>query len=470
MASIANQPSTSTPLKRDHEEAELSDLSGELENKIPALFVTPPGINLPPSQESRSSKLTELEIPPETPQWAKTILSQFWQKFEELERSKDFDNTFSSETKETCENLQKSVKELTNQITDIQNKMETKMNILEEENRQLNTKLLKLEGYSRRDNMLICGFPEEFGETSYDCTDKVRHLFYDIGFEYPENIGIVRCHRKGKANYNSNTGRFYGPPRPIIVKFQWPEEREYIWESRMQLKGSGYFFAEDFPETIEKNRQTLWPAYKKAKALRTEYRKVEMIEDKLVLDNHTYTVQNMHTLPININPSTKAEKTNESTVAFFGKQSPLSNHHPASFKHDGQGYNCTEQYLMKEKALLFNDEATAYKIMASKNPVEQKHLGKKVEKLPNYNERTWQQKAPKIMETALNAKFSQNKTLCKWLLDTKDKTLAEASRDKFWGVGLGLHDSKIMNTQLWKGQNTLGKALMKVRTLLKPKN
>ena len=73
-------------MKRDHDEAELSDLSIELENKMPALFDTPPGITLSDSQP----KPPVLKMPEDTPEWAKTIFAQFWEKFTESTNHQEF--------------------------------------------------------------------------------------------------------------------------------------------------------------------------------------------------------------------------------------------------------------------------------------------------------------------------------------------------------------------------------------------
>lgn len=121
----------------------------------------------------------------------------------------------------------------------------------------------------------------------------------------------------------------------------------------------------------------------------------------------------MSSLPTDINPAAYAEKRDDDSVALFGLQSPLSNHHPATFKLDGHTYNYTEQYLMKEKAMLFSKETTAVKIMASRSPTEMKQFGRSVEKSPLYDERRWHNIAPKIMEKALYEKFSQNKHIGK---------------------------------------------------------
>ena len=65
-------------------------------------------------------------------------------------------------------------------------------------------------------------------------------------------------------------------------------------------------------------------------------------------------------------------------------------------------------------------------------------------------------------------KFSQNEKLKQFLLNTKDKILAEASpHDKIWGIGMAEDDKEILNPEKWKGENLLGKALMKVRDIIK---
>ncbi len=64
------------------------------------------------------------------------------------------------------------------------------------------------------------------------------------------------------------------------------------------------------------------------------------------------------------------------------------------------------------------------------------------------------------MEKALLAKFSQNRTLRSVLLETGDVEIVEDSpRDWFWGCGKD-----------GKGENMLGKLLMKVRSHLSGKN
>ena len=65
----------------------------------------------------------------------------------------------------------------------------------------------------------------------------------------------------------------------------------------------------------------------------------------------------------------------------FFWQGPFSQWHRANFTIDGVTYNCAEQYMMHQKALLFADYDVAKQIMASTNPKEQKALDRKSTRL-----------------------------------------------------------------------------------------
>ncbi len=65
------------------------------------------------------------------------------------------------------------------------------------------------------------------------------------------------------------------------------------------------------------------------------------------------------------------------------------------------------------------------------------------------------------------AKFSQNTDLKQYLLATSTTTLAEASLDPTWGIGLSLRNPNKMDKNKWSGKNWLGNLLMSVRTDIK---
>ena len=127
----------------------------------------------------------------------------------------------------------------------------------------------------------------------------------------------------------------------------------------------------------------------------------------------------------------------------------------------GIQYNCSEQYMMAEKARLFFDFEIEQRIMESENPKQQKALGRQVK---NFNQEIWALHKERIVYEANVYKFSQNQEHYDQLMSTEGKTLVEASPyDRIWGIGLVADDPKAKNRVLWKGQNLLGKTLTRVR-------
>ena len=138
----------------------------------------------------------------------------------------------------------------------------------------------------------------------------------------------------------------------------------------------------------------------------------------------------------------------------------LSNFYPSQFTDvDNIKYHCSEQYLMACKAFIMNDLNTMERIMHTNNPYQCKKLGRQVK---NWNQELWDQNKCDIMFDALYYKFSQNDDIRQKLLSTGNSTLAEASpRDRIWGIGLNISDAQ--SGKDWRGQNLLGKTLMRVR-------
>mgnify|MGYP001144383047 CR=1 FL=1 len=143
----------------------------------------------------------------------------------------------------------------------------------------------------------------------------------------------------------------------------------------------------------------------------------------------------------------------------------LSNWYPSVFRLGGVEYASTEQYIMYQKAILFQDVETARQILATEKPGAIKALGRGVQ---NYNDAVWSGQRQIIVYQGLLEKFRQNKALKKQLLTTGESVLAEcAVRDKIWGIGLSMKDPRRFDLNAWQGQNLLGFSLMCVRAALR---
>lgn len=123
-------------------------------------------------------------------------------------------------------------------------------------------------------------------------------------------------------------------------------------------------------------------------------------------------------------------------------------------------FTCAEQGMMWHKAMLFDDEETAAKIIKEASPREQQALGRLVK---NYDQKTWDDNKFEIVSRMNYFKFSQNPELKELLLTTYGYELVEASPDNIWGCGLTEDDEMILNKENWTGQNLLGQALMVAR-------
>lgn len=84
----------------------------------------------------------------------------------------------------------------------------------------------------------------------------------------------------------------------------------------------------------------------------------------------------------------------------------------------------TEQYMMFQKAIVFNDLEIADKIMLEPNPEKQKALGRKVK---NFDHKKWDKVKEQIVEDGNWWKFTQPKEgdLRKMLLETGQRELVE---------------------------------------------
>ena len=139
----------------------------------------------------------------------------------------------------------------------------------------------------------------------------------------------------------------------------------------------------------------------------------------------------------------------------------LSNWFLSDFSWGGKKFSSMEQYMMYQKAQLFQDEETAAQILATSHVGKIKALGRSVK---HYEDTIWNGVRQIIVYRGLLEKFRQNEDLKEKLLATQSDLLAEcAVKDRIWGIGLSMKDDRRFRVDEWQGQNLLGFALMMVR-------
>ena len=130
----------------------------------------------------------------------------------------------------------------------------------------------------------------------------------------------------------------------------------------------------------------------------------------------------------------------------------------------------SEQYMMWAKAIVFNDGATATRLLGAEgaDPRTAKKLGRQVQ---GFDPAVWRACARPIVEHALCHKFQQNPEMLAYLLATQTgthpKVLVEAApRDRVWGIGLSKKTALECTPSEWRGTNWLGQVLMRARARL----
>lgn len=142
-----------------------------------------------------------------------------------------------------------------------------------------------------------------------------------------------------------------------------------------------------------------------------------------------------------------------------------SNWEYSPFKLDGKKYNCVEQYMMAEKARLFDDRIALRLIMEAADPATQKRLGRSV---AGFKSSTWDQVRYEVVLQGNLEKYRQNPELRAKLLATGNDKFVEASpEDKIWGIGMRQTDKGVENPKNWKGLNLLGEVITQVREMIR---
>lgn len=307
-------------------------------------------------------------------------------------------------------------------------------------------------GTVRQLNLIIIGL-QEVGQEGSDW-DLVKTLFTDTLKIKGSNIDVIyRLGKEGTAG-----------PRPTLVRFKHLADRNKIWFAKSKLKlekGNRIYLQEDIAKSIREAQRILYPTFRKAKSMGGAFKSVQLKGTKLILDGKAFGVKDRDNLPEALKPANIATVQSEYVVVFFGKASPLSNHHPSTFHIDGQQFESIEQFLAWHKAKIVGRKSLASKALKTTNPVACKNI---LNELKTSNSTQWEESVQDIILTGLRAKFKQNPHLAEFLKNTHPKEIGEASTNTRWGVGLPLNNEKVMDPTNWiDGGNLLGRSLSMVR-------
>ena len=256
------------------------------------------------------------------------------------------------------------------------NKQNVVIKELQEENKQLNRRLFKLETANKKlttkisaienrsleNNIVFRGISDEKWEKEVSSVNKV---YEEIGLmivadsdeerqEATKRIGIRRCRRLGKF--------VEGKTRPLSIEFSLKQDVEYLLENKNNLR-EGIYIDREYPVEVEYERKVLRPILKAARKIPAMEKKCKLEGATLHIKGRPYNVRTLHKLPKELNVFKISSKTNSETVGFYGQLNPLSNFHDAQFTYEGITFHSSEQWIQYQKALFASDIDSCNKIL-----------------------------------------------------------------------------------------------------------
>ena len=361
--------------------------------------------------------------------------------------------------------MRNDLTELKTDIQDLQEKnnmLEFRMRNIETDNHHLRRRLQRIEDKSLENNILLRGIPDSDWESEEVCKERIAQALaplvnrerYTDQIDIARNIPITKPRRIGK----------YNPlwRRAISVTFDDDDDIGYLFANKRRLP-QGVFADREYGEETDKARRKLRPIFNTARKLDKYKGKCKLDADRLIIHGTTYTIEDLHLLPDDISGFKSTSRSGNGVLAFFGELNPLSNFHSCVFEHSGEMFHSSEQLIQYMKAIFFDDNGTADRILRSSTALECKSLSKNI---PNYDRDRWMGSAKTLCESGIYQKFKQNPAMAAALLDTGNQKLVEASYDKDWGTGIPLSDRNCIHEDHWNSRGLLGIILEEVRNKL----
>ena len=306
-------------------------------------------------------------------------------------------------------------------------------------------------------SLQIAGIPEEPEE---NLLDKVCSQVFSLMGLYYNSDHIVECNRVGRERTPPEEGSDVKVrPRPIYVKFYLALTKDKVMRQRFRLRKKGIWVNDSYPINIERARQRLRPIVQKANRMLEYDGRIELKDDKVVLDGTPIGVDELHKIPDNIHPRDICTERRGGVTFFFRQDSPLSNHHSCLINVAGKTFNCVEQGYYYQKAVTCNDDAARDRLMKTRSAGVQKGIGDSIK-----SNEAWESSKVEVMRNICKLKFVQNLDLKQFLMATETTLLAEDNpNDSFWAINLSRNSPRAKNVQNFK-RNELGQILMQIRT------
>ena len=175
--------------------------------------------------------------------------------------------------------LKQAVENTANEITDLKattvytysglENNTRELNSLKEEVMNLKQRNIKLEAYTRRENIKIFGNEDERGESNTRTKELVRIMMREKMNIPEEDVEGFQFERVRRIPTRQDIARS-SKPRPIIAKFRCYKDKEYMWSFVKNLKGRGIRISNDFLKGDRRNPPEALSGFEEGKEERTK--------------------------------------------------------------------------------------------------------------------------------------------------------------------------------------------------------
>ncbi|CAH1155681.1 unnamed protein product [Phaedon cochleariae] len=157
--------------------------------------------------------------------------------------------------------------------------------ILQEENKQLKSKLEKVEKRQKHNNLVFYGIKEEASENQHSLLETIVEIT-----EQKLEIELKKSDFNDIFRLGKKSGSQSGHNRPILVSLISHIKRQEILRSGKKFKSTGIFVADDLSDSERKERKILIEGLKEA---RNNNKKASIKGNKLIIEGKEYTASNI---------------------------------------------------------------------------------------------------------------------------------------------------------------------------------
>ena len=189
-----------------------------VKSKIPKPNI--PMTDIKPMEEEKNNEMKEIS----------QVFATVMKKLEKLDNIE----TDMKEIKKSLEYAHEKIDDLKKEnelMKREQIKAGERIDALERDKKNLHDKVTDLQARSMRDNLLFFNIPEEKDENPTDLIHELLEKKLEIK-DAQYVVKIDRAHRIGRKKAESDR------PRPIVVKFNWHQDKEFVRRNAKKLKGN----------------------------------------------------------------------------------------------------------------------------------------------------------------------------------------------------------------------------------------